>query len=150
MAASELLELHCGESAGFRLARVAVIGFGLMVILVAQTEWAWKMLLAATLVGSQIVLGKRAARQSVEGLIRLRRDGTAVLFGDDGSVCHAVQLTGRWITRWMSLLPLRETGSRRRRYCLVCASCNSPDSYRRLLVWSRLNPASRRHGEPVT
>ena len=51
---------------------------------------------------------------------------------------------GAWVSRWFCLFRLADPVTGRSHPCLVCASRNTPDSYRRLLVLLRMR------GEPGT
>jgi len=80
--------------------------------------------------------------KSQSGWFELRRDGTARMRFLDGTKSRAVLKENAWSVSWFSVLALFEPASGRHYYCVVCASENAPNDYRRLMQHLKLgNPA---------
>jgi len=138
MARAEFFDLHFGHSRWLRVAWRMVACLGLLAIFTASTHWAWKTGCAGLLVLIHLVADYRAGGARYSGTLRLFLDSTAVLRSRDGQETFAFQAGHAWVSRWISVVPLREPDNGARRYCLICASENRPDTYRRLMQWLRM------------
>jgi len=82
------------------------------------------------------------ARKSQSGSISLLPDGTAHLMTLAGRKADARLKENNWITRWFCVLALFEPDRDRRYYCVICASENRPDEYRRLLKFLNMRTST--------
>jgi hypothetical protein len=142
----ERIELEAGSGAWLQLSQLLIGLLGIVVLLASALPAAWKavMTVASGLAFAAGVFGPRP-RAAIHRVI-LHLDGSAILATANGTV-RAQLADGGWSSRWCCVVPFGETPGRRRFRCLVCASRNSADAYRRLLVQLRLNAAAEpEHG----
>jgi hypothetical protein len=108
----------------------------LAAVLLAPVQPAWK------LAGITLLLLIRPSTPP-RGRLLLFLDGGAVVETEQGHTFPAYRLDGGWVSRWFSVVPLREPTGGRVSRLLVCAAGNPGHEYRRLLQWLRLlRPAS--------
>jgi hypothetical protein len=133
------LQLRFGESRRLAAAHYLVTFLALCAILSAPAQLSWKLILTALLLVMHFSGRISANRPAQNGDLHLFHDGAVYLKTADGQEAQAFTGKHGWASRWLSVLPLIEEGNGRRRYCVVCASKNTDDEYRRLLVWMRMN-----------
>lgn len=133
------LQLRYGESRRLAAAHYLVTLLALFAVLSAPAQLSWKLLLTALLLVMHFSSRINANRPAQNGDLRLFHDGAVYLKSADGQEAQAFAGKHGWASRWVSVLSLIDEDNGRRRYCAVCASKNTDDEYRRLLVWMRMN-----------
>ncbi|MBT8047909.1 MAG: hypothetical protein HKN57_02850 [Xanthomonadales bacterium] len=132
------IRLCFGMSRRLKFAHVLIALAGLLAILQSPAGWPWQA-------GSLLLLGCAVgglyawfAWRPQRGVMLLLPDGTAEIQWLKGSSRRVALDTRAWATRWFCVLPLLEAENGRHHHCVVCASENRPDAYRRLLVTLRM------------
>ena len=120
-----------------RLAHQLVTALALLAIISSSAPWAWKAVCATLLLLVHAFGSRSTLKHHSPGLIRLYPDGTASRFVGDVEA-RSGQCASGWVSRWFSVVALKTPGSKRLSYCLVCASENHPDDYRRMLQYLRM------------
>jgi len=136
---AEYLELRFGISYWMQAAQTVLALLGVLAILAAPANWKWKLVSVLLLAISAVWVHFRSVHSGRSGTIRLFNDGTALLTIASKAPVNAVQGPNGWVSRWFSILTLREADSGRKHHCVVCASDNHPDEYRRLLKFLRMH-----------
>jgi hypothetical protein len=131
------IELRTGADVAYRVVVTVLWLLAILNILAhaGSMAWPWMMLAALLLVWLNPWYGWTGRQQ---GRVRIFRDGSAIIANG-----HVAWKGSGWCNRWATLLRLESpAGGRTARtsHILVCASSNTPDSYRRLLVWCRFPP----------
>ena len=137
--ARSCLQLRFGDSRRLAAAHSLVTLLALCAILSAPAQASWKLIFTALLLVMHFSSRINANRPGQNGDLHLFHDGAAYIKSADGREAQAVADKHGWASRWASVLPLIEEDSGRRRYCVICASKNTRDEYRRLLVWMRMS-----------
>jgi hypothetical protein len=106
---------------------------GAVAILVSPADLVWKLGAWSALVFATWRVHAASFGNSRSGWLELLPDGTVQMNFHDGTQSRAVLMETAWTIRWFSVLALFEPDSGRHYHCVVCASENSPDEYRRLL-----------------
>jgi hypothetical protein len=130
---SDALALRFGVSPWLRFAHFLVAMLGLAAILLTPAASGWKFCTVLALGISGFTAHLLSVRKSQTGLISLGADGAAQVASLHGTQSEARLEESSWVTRWFCVLALFEPVSRRRYHCVICASENTPDEYRRLL-----------------
>jgi len=136
---SEYLEVRFGISYWLRAAQTALASLGVLAILASPANWKWKFVsvLLLTLFAAWVHL--RSSHSGRSGTIRLFKDGTALLRIASMPHLNAVQGPNGWVCHWFCILTLKEADNGRKHHCVICASDNHPDEYRRLLKFLRMH-----------
>lgn len=133
------IELVTGSGAWLERAHRAFLAMAALSLALTHTPLAWKLAaLAALLV---ISLVERQAWRQMRSRTRriLKRVGEDIVSPTEQAYWQLRQ--GRvWISRWFCVFRLEDRDTGKGILCLVCASENHPDDYRRLLVWLRMAP----------
>ena len=108
-----------------------------------RLEWPWLVLASALLALLNPWYGYPAAP---EGRLQIFRDGSAIAKQGNGLWNGNATWKGHgWCNRWATILRIEAapgTGPAGSSHILVCASRNSAQDYRHLLVWNRFPPCS--------
>jgi hypothetical protein len=139
MAQPDTLELKFGEGRWLQTGHGAVTLLAFASILFTPSHTAWKIVALSLLVLVHAVSAAPAKQRANRGVLRLWRDGSARIQASDGRETGAQCSPRGWSSQWFSVLVVKEHDSKRTRRCVVCASENVPDDYRRLRVWMRLS-----------
>ena len=139
MAPADFLEVRFGHSYWLMLAQTLVASLGLLAILVTPANWKWKISGIIVLVLAAWFVHTKSDHSSRSGAIRLFADGRALLSMDSRPEINAVQGRHGWVSRWFSILTLLEASNGKKYFCVICASENHPDEYRRLLKFLRMH-----------
>lgn len=138
MTAPDFVEVRFGHSNGLRAAQALLASLGILAILISPANWIWKLLSILLLILLACFVHAGSVHEDRSGAIRLHADGTAVLRTPCRREVNAVQGQHGWVSRWFSVLTLYETGIGGKYFCVVCATENHPDEYRRLLKFLRM------------
>lgn len=141
MTRTEFLEIRFGHGRWLMMAHILISSLGLLAILATPANLVWKLCSILLLLLVSLGVFARSIDNSRAGTIRLFADGTAFLRIPSRREVNAVQGPQGWATRWLSILTLQESVSGRKHYCIICASDNDPDEYRRLLKFLRMHAA---------
>jgi hypothetical protein len=139
VAPADFVEVRFGHSYWLKVAQTLVASLGLLAILVTPANWKWKISGTLLLVLAACLVHARSEHKSRSGAIRLFADGRALLWMDSRPEINAAQGRHGWVSRWFSILTLQEAGNGRKHFCVICASENHPDEYRRLLKFLRMH-----------
>lgn len=134
----DTLALNFGLSQRFRFAQVMVAITGLMGVLWCPASVFWKFSAIFLLMLSAWRIDRLTAHPDRSGMIRLCIDGTARLRTASGYNARVLLKANNWTSRWLCVLALYEVDHNRHHYCVICASDNFNDQYRRLLVLLRM------------
>ena len=139
MIRSDFLDVHFGASRSFKAAQALLASLGLVAILASPADWKWKLGSMVLLLLLALWVHSKSGNGQQAGTIRLFEDGTALLSTTSRRHVNAFQAPHGWVSRWFSVLVLLEADGDRKHFCLVCASDNHPDEYRRLLKFLRMH-----------
>jgi len=131
--AVDSLTLRFGPGPRLGVLQFAAALLGAVAILVSPADLAWKLGAWLTLVFATWRVHAVSFGKSRSGRLELLPDGTVQMNFHDGRQSRAVLRENAWTIQWFSVLALFEPDSGRHYHCVVCASENSPDDYRRLL-----------------
>mgnify|MGYP001817075049 CR=1 FL=1 len=132
------LILQTGESTWLRAAHHLVAALALLSLLLANTTAVLKSTAIIIFLLVFAATRRRSRESARRGQLRLSRDGGMQFWNGAAAETRAEREGNAWVSRWVSVVPGRETRSGRIHYWVVCASDNEPDAYRRMLVWMRL------------
>jgi hypothetical protein len=139
MIVAERLSLQTGSGAWLEFSRLALVFLATAALVSTPTAWAWRLAALVLLAVTYRLSRKRMRRNRFDLHLTLFSDGTAVATGQG---CAERTLTwparGVWASRRLCILPVREDARADIIYCVILASRNNPDDYRRLLSWLRL------------
>jgi hypothetical protein len=135
---ADSLELKFGNSPWLRAVHSLVSASGVLAVLISPANAVWKASAIGLLLLVALAIHFRSSNMNGRGTICLQQDGTAQLLTPDGHKASAVLHANGWATRWLCVLRLYESAKHRHHYCVICASENPPDPYRRLLVNLRM------------
>jgi hypothetical protein len=133
----DVIDLEVGAGSWLQAAPWALATMGFAALLMSAAEPAGKAIMLGSLCLACIVCFRGWLGKSSITHLRLRADGSAVLYTATGALSAALA-DGGWCSRCCCVVPFVETLSGRRFRCLLCHSRNSADGYRRLLVHLRL------------
>jgi hypothetical protein len=136
------LILQFGSGRLLKALPLALSLIGVIAILISPTGWAWKIAVLAALAGTIICVGVQCRGQYQSGTMALFSDGTARLKSADSQQLRANLLENAWTSQWFCVVALIEPDSSRHYYCVVCASENVSDEYRRLLRFLHMRTSS--------
>lgn len=136
----DAIELHAGSSPGLRACHQVVCLLAMVAILWSRAEPMWIVMMLLALGAAYRATGRITRSITDHGRLVLHADGNAVVYSVNGTVPTRT-CAGGWVTRWFSVVSLKELLSGRAVRVLICRSSNSPDDYRRLLVILRMHTA---------
>ncbi len=142
MAAVRTLDLNFGLSNRFLVLQIGVAALGAAAILASPASWAWKSGLLFVLLISAIALHMVSAGPGQSGAICLQPEGDGRMRCRDGREIDVIFSTSAWVTRWLCVLTVFERDPYRQYHCVICASENDANQYRRLLGYLRLRVSS--------
>ncbi len=116
-----------------------VAGLGL---LTAPTSTVAKLAALAALTAGYRICSNGWRRAAHPGRLQLFRDGWAIL-EQAGKEQHAEAAGSPWVTPWICVIPLKTAAGAAMMPCMVCASGNRPEDFRRLRVLLRLGSEHR-------
>jgi len=131
------------------MAHLFVAALGAVAILLTPAASGWKICALLALVCSAFTAHVLSVRKSQSGLISLAPDGAAQVESYEGKQSEARLKENNWMSRWFCVLAMFEPDSNRRYYCVICASENTPDEYRRLLKFLNMR-TSEAHLQKAT
>ena len=129
---AEPLVLRSGFAPWLRRAPIPLAVAAGISLLAAGAQPAWTAVAIAGLAAALGYIGLRSDPAACRGRLHLADDGCGVLITAQGSR-QVLQSSSGWISRWLCVLPLRDVRAGTELRCVVCASLNRADAYRRLL-----------------
>ena len=138
---ADCLDVRFGISRRLQVAFLLLVSLGLLAILITPAGWAWKFGSILLLILASISVHAWSVHQSQAGAIHLLSDGAALLRTDSGQEINAIQGRHSWVSRWICVVTLYVVDNNMKRHCVICASENCPDDYRRLLKLLRMRTA---------
>jgi len=129
---AESLVLRSGFAPWLRRAPVVLAVAAGITLVASTTHPAWAATAIVGLLGTLRYTWLRSDPAVCRGRLHLADDGSGVLFTAEGSR-PVRQQGGGWISGCLCVLPLRDLESHKRLNCIVCATLNRADTYRRLL-----------------
>ena len=138
MTRADFLDIRFGASRWLKLAHLLLASLGLLAILITPANWAWKLGSIVLLLLVVFFVHAWSVHQDRSGVIKLNPDGTALLRTASGQEINAVQGPHAWVSRWICVLSLYEADNLAKHQCVICATENHPDEYRRLLKLLRM------------
>ena len=138
VARTDFLEIRFGTSRWMQVAQLLLASLGLLAILITPANWTWKLGGMVLLILVSFFVHAWSAHQSRSGVIHLYPDGTALLRTASGQEINAVQGPHGWVSRWICVLTLYQADNSAKHHCVICASENYPDEYRRILKFLRM------------
>ena len=144
---AETIELSFGPARWFSAASGALFALGILAILGSPANGFWKLAFIAMLAVVALLAFAYTANSHRAGIVRIHYDYSADIHTAHGTDGHANVGAHSWVSRWVSVLVLVDEHSTTRMECLIFASQNPPDAYRRLLAAVRMRSAtSAAHG----
>jgi len=141
----EALELKFGTSPWLSAAHLGISALGAVAILVAPAEWGWKLLAFFGLVFSALIGLFHSRADCRSGTVILHLDGASRVLTRDGKTVRARLNETAWVSRWLCVLKLFEPRRSKLYHCVICASENTPDEYRRLLKFLNMRSSATMH-----
>ena len=138
---ADCLDVQFGISRWLQVAFLLLVSLGLLAILITAASWAWKFGSILLLILASISVHAWSVHHSQAGAIHLLSDGTALLRTVSGQEINAVQGRHSWVSRWICVVTLYVVDNNTKHHCVICASENHPDEYRRLLKLLRMRTA---------
>ncbi len=138
---ADFLEIRFGTSRWLKAAQILLALLGILAILASPANWIWKLGSILLLILVSVSVHTWSAHRGRSGAIHLYPDGTAFLHTASGQEINAIQGPHGWISRWLCVVTLFDDDSRAKHHCVICASENHPDEYRRLLKFLRMRTA---------
>ena len=138
MARADFLDIRFGPSRWLKVAHLLLALLGLLAILAAPANWLGKLGSILLLILVSYLVYVWSVQHDRSGVIQLCLDGTAQLRTVSGREINAIQGPHGWVSRWICVLTLYEADSDVKHNCVICASENYPDEYRRLLKLMRM------------
>jgi hypothetical protein len=135
---TELIELRSGPAAWLYVIHFFTSMLAAIAVLTTASNWGIKLLCVAVLICVHLAARRWMQGESHTGEVRLFTDGTASLLSRTQEF-PGTQAEGGWVSRWLCVIPIIDLHSGRRLHCVICASENKADDYRRLLAWLRLS-----------
>ena len=141
MVEADCLDVRFGVSRRLQLAFLLLVSMGLLAILITAASWAWKLGSILLLILASISVHAWSVHQSRAGTIHLLADGGALLRTVSGQEIDAVHGRHSWVSRWFCVVTLYVVDDNTKHHCVICASENFPDEYRRLMKLLRMRTA---------
>lgn len=142
MTAVDTLRLNFGFSPWLRALQWFVALLGAMAVLLTPAGWIWKCSILFILVIAASVAYAGTLKPGRCGQVMLFQDGIAQIFFSDGKVADVLLKENAWISRRLCVLALIEPDSRRQYHCVICASENATDQFRRLLKFLKMRTSA--------
>jgi hypothetical protein len=127
---TEAIHLKIGPARWMRLATTCIWALAALAIVTTGASAGWKLLAVAVLL-AVVLSDAYGSRDPGFVSFRMAGNGRVVLTSREGHTA-AELMQGHWISRWFSVVQLREAETRAMRRCLVCAAGNGEADYRRL------------------
>lgn len=144
---AEAIELSFGPARWFSAASGVLLVLGVLATLISPANGLWKLAFIAMLTVVALLAFAYTANSHRAGTIRIHYDYSVDIHTARGTDGHANIDARGWVSRWFSVLVLVDEHSGTRMECLIFASKNPPDAYRRLLAAIRMRSApSATHG----
>jgi hypothetical protein len=144
---AETIELSFGPARWFPAANGVLFALGILAILVSPANGPWKLAFIAMLTVVTLLAVIHTFNSHRAGIVRIHYDYSVDIYTKRGTKGRAYAGAHCWVSRWFSVLTLVDEHSNSRLECLIFASNNSPDAYRRLLAAMRMRSAtSAAHG----
>jgi hypothetical protein len=143
MSLPQRIELRFGAAPWLRRAQRLAFLLAALALGLSPAAWPWRLAALAILAGAWWFEERRAVRSDDRGRMVLQLDGR-VRLDRDGTEQHGLAGGAAWVSRWFCVLRWADNEHGHNRSCLVCASGNHPDDYRRLLACLRLGAFERR------
>jgi hypothetical protein len=137
------IELCFGAAPWLRRAQRLAFLLAVLALGLSPAAWPWRLATLVTLAGAWWFEERRAIRNGDRGRMVLLLDGR-VRLDRDGTEQYGLATGVSWVSRWFCVLRLADDDGGRKHSCVVCASENHPDDYRRLLACLRLGAFERR------
>jgi len=141
VARADFLDIHFGPSRWLNVVQILLALLGILAILASPANWMWKLGSILLLILVSVSVHAWSVRQGRSGAIRLYPDGAAFIRTASGQEINAIQGPHGWVSRWLCVVTLFAADSRAKHHCVICASENHPDEYRRLLKFLRMRTA---------
>jgi hypothetical protein len=140
----ERIQLISGNPGWLLSARFALVLVAALNILFCAISPGWKMALMVAL-ALVLLICPSGIGSRIEWC--MRSDGT---LASDGKSEYSFRVVERsaWLSRWVSVFRIRDMNSGKVRTCVVPATLNHQDDYRRMLVFLRMRP-ERKEGITV-
>ena len=138
---ADCLDVRFGISRWLQVAFLLLVSLGLLAILITAASWALKFGSILLLILASISVHAWSVHQSQAGAIHLLSDGTALLRTVSGQEINAIQGRHSWVSRWICVVTLYAVDNNTKHHCVICASENHQDEYRRLLKLLRMRTA---------
>lgn len=130
--------LRFGPGCWLSVVHVSITLAGAAAVLLSPAGWHWKTGTLLILVWVSAWLYWLSTRPGQRGTLRLLPDGTAEIRPERGGAVIGTLEGNAWASRWLCVVSLRDRESRKLHYCVVSASANPRDAYRRFLVILRM------------
>lgn len=137
------LELRFGVAPWLRSAQRLAFLLAVLALGLSPAAWPWRIAALAALAIAWRFEERRAMLRDQAGRLALHLDGRLRLDRDDAEQ-HGLAMGAAWVSRWFCVLRWVDNEEGRTHTCLVCASENHPDDYRRLLTCLRLGAFENR------
>jgi len=135
---ASFIELHTGEDARLKAARLILTALACIALLTANSWWIWKLALLAVLALVFSLIYLQSQRNGGVRVVHLYRSGAVTLWDEQNMEIPAVLEGVPWLTPWVSVLPVGRFDRWPRQRLVVCRSNNHPDDYRHMLNCLRL------------
>jgi hypothetical protein len=150
MITAERLSLQTGSGAWLDYSHLALTLIAAVALVSAPASWSWRVS-ALVLLAVMFLLSSRRRRRGCSGFqLILFRDGAAVAVGQGHAERTLTWPAGTaWASRRLCVLPVSEGPGADIIHCVILASRNNPDDYRRLLSWLRLGVGAKTEVMPA-
>ncbi len=138
MARADFLNIRFGTSGWLQVTHLLLALLGLLAILINPANWMWKLGSIFLLLLVSFFVHAWSAHKNRSGVIHLYPDGAALIHTASGQEVNAVLGPHSWVSRWICVLSLYDVDNLAKHHCVICASENHPDEYRRLLKLLRM------------
>lgn len=140
----DVLVLRYGSGGWLRLltGTLAVAGAG--AIFLSPANLSWKFCILAVLLVTSVTVYAADRKQGNSGCLALSADGSVESCCAGGYSSQWILHQNAWNSRWLCVLSLADPAGGRPTRCIVCASENRPDEYRRLRKYLNM-----RHPSPA-
>ena len=137
------IELRFGVAPWLRSAQRLAFLLAILALGLSPAAWPWRIAALVALAIAWCFEERRATRRDQAGQLVLFADGRLRL-DRDGAEQYGLAMAAAWVSRWFCVLRWADNEEGRTRTCLICASENHPDDYRRLLTCLRLGAFENR------
>lgn len=134
MRGPDSLSLKFGLSTWLLRAHYSAAVLSAWAIILSSASLAWKLGIFSVLVFATFIVHAACMSELRAGIIDLQHDGSAQVT-TDGHIQSLELAENAWAVRWFCVLKLVDPDCVNCRYCVVCASANEKDEYRRLLKY---------------